>query len=116
MYMATRPIQVGDETRQYGDEVPEAESWPNLEAYLNHGWIRRVDALPAKATPAAEDEPDNEGTDAETADSTTAEGDTVPATAPKRTAPSSPRAGALQRKPAAAKSDAATALSERLGQ
>jgi hypothetical protein len=42
---------VGDDVRQPGDEVPEAETWPNLRAFLDHGHVRWVDKVAEKPEP-----------------------------------------------------------------
>lgn len=70
-----RPLKVGEETRQPGDPLPEAASWPRLESWLRSGAVvqrppsaRTVSApvptpgarpAPRKAAPAepAEEEP-----------------------------------------------------------
>jgi hypothetical protein len=39
-YRVTRgTLKIGDSVRQYGDFVPEAESWSNKQAYLAAGYI-----------------------------------------------------------------------------
>ena len=35
-------LKVGDSVRQFGDFVPEADSWPNKEVYLKTGYIEIV--------------------------------------------------------------------------
>src|SRR5438270_14091975 len=34
-----RPLKVGEETRQPGDPIPEAASWPRLESWLRSGAV-----------------------------------------------------------------------------
>lgn len=41
-YYALRPIQVGDEMRQAGDLVPEAQDWPYLSGYVAEAKIAPV--------------------------------------------------------------------------
>lgn len=67
-----RPLKVGEETRQPGDPIPEAESWPRLESWLRSGAVvqlppsqrtvseparKAAPARPRKATPPADDAP-----------------------------------------------------------
>lgn len=41
-YYATRPLRVGDGTRQPGEEVPEAAEWKNIRLFIGKGWIAAV--------------------------------------------------------------------------
>ena len=41
-YYALKPIPVGDDIRQPGDLIPEANEWSRLSAYLQHGEIAPV--------------------------------------------------------------------------
>lgn len=41
-YYATKPVQVGDEVRQPGDLVPEANEWAYVEGYIRDGRIAPV--------------------------------------------------------------------------
>lgn len=41
-YYATRPLKIGDGTRQPGEEVPEAAEWKNLRLFIGKGWIAAV--------------------------------------------------------------------------
>lgn len=41
-YFALKPLQVGDEVRQAGDLVPEAQFWPYLSGYVENGQIAAV--------------------------------------------------------------------------
>ena len=50
-YIACRPLNVGESVRQVNEPVPEAEDWPHLQAYINHGHIRWVDRLPEQPKP-----------------------------------------------------------------
>lgn len=38
-FVGRKPLKVGEETRQPGDPVPEAASWPRLESWINTGRI-----------------------------------------------------------------------------
>jgi hypothetical protein len=42
VYYALRPMQVGDEIRQPGDLIPEANDWPYLSGYVSDGKIAPV--------------------------------------------------------------------------
>jgi hypothetical protein len=44
-WIARRRLKVGDGWREVGDEVPEAETWPNRQAYLNEGHIEEVPVI-----------------------------------------------------------------------
>lgn len=41
-YVAGRRLRVGDGYKEYGEPVPEAASWKNLEAHLSSGAIKAV--------------------------------------------------------------------------
>lgn len=41
-YYALRDVRVGDEVRQAGDLVPEAQTWPYLSGYIQDGHIAPV--------------------------------------------------------------------------
>lgn len=41
-YYALRDVRVGDEVRQAGDLVPEAQTWPYLSGYIQDGHIHPV--------------------------------------------------------------------------
>lgn len=41
-YFALKPVQVGDDLRQPGDLVPEANGWPYLSGYVSEGKIAPV--------------------------------------------------------------------------
>ena len=40
-YIARRRLKVGDGWREVGEEVPEASTWPNRQAYLDQGISRK---------------------------------------------------------------------------
>ena len=48
-YLAGKRLKVGDSWREVGDEVPEAASWPTLQAYINMGHVV-VETLAAPST------------------------------------------------------------------
>lgn len=41
-YFALRPVLVGDDQREPGDLVPEAQDWPYLHGYVQDGTIAPV--------------------------------------------------------------------------
>ena len=41
-YYALRSVQIGDEMRQLGDLIPEANNWPYLSSYIAEGKIAPV--------------------------------------------------------------------------
>lgn len=41
-YFALKPLQVGDDLREPGDLVPEANDWPYLRGYVRDGQIAPV--------------------------------------------------------------------------
>ncbi len=61
MWIARTTLKVGDEIRQYGDPIPEAEEWPNRQAFINTGQIEWVEDEPAAepdlSTEAVDGEP-----------------------------------------------------------
>lgn len=47
-YIALRRLRVGEtQYRDTGEEVPEAESWPNIRPWLDGGFVKEVPGQPA---------------------------------------------------------------------
>lgn len=42
-YLAGRELKVGDDVRQYGEPVPEADDWPDTRAWLSGSYITICD-------------------------------------------------------------------------
>lgn len=43
MYVAKRQLKVGDDIRQIGDPIPEAEEWLRVESWVRFGFIEDVE-------------------------------------------------------------------------
>jgi len=45
-YVAKRPIKIGEEIRQIGDPIPEADEWLRVESWVRNGHLTMVAELP----------------------------------------------------------------------
>lgn len=51
MYVAKRPLKVGETIRWIGEPVPEAEGWLRVESWERFGFIKKVDDEPQQKKP-----------------------------------------------------------------
>lgn len=51
MYVAKRPLKVGETMRWIGEPVPEAEGWLRVESWVRFGFIKKVDDEPQQKKP-----------------------------------------------------------------
>ena len=56
IYVARRRLKIGTEYREQGQQVPEAESWTRVEAWVHAGFIDKVEGTYAEA-PKSSPEP-----------------------------------------------------------
>lgn len=58
-YVVMKPVKVNGQIRARGEVIPEAESWPKLDAYLDNGVVMAMPkaSVPADCWPARAQEP-----------------------------------------------------------